>query len=349
MQKIKIKTGFTVSMLGLLRFSKLKDYKRLNKYLININQASDFEDITTELSKCINDIFEHDFFALAVKTSSKMMIWVEPSVFRETIISVIENDFSFDKEPEVYSVNVSKTGLLKERRLKEHLFGRDFVGKNFQARLYILPGRKFLAKYHSSIIGDIVSGLENALAKQIRINELKEAATTDPLTGCYNRREFKIKLDQQISISNRYNKKFSLIMFDIDHFKRVNDSFGHQAGDGVLREIADRVRPLVRVEDSFFRYGGEEFVLILPETDTHEAAILAERLRTAVGSDPLKSIKKEYYATASFGVSSYPDRKTPDELVKKADLMLYRAKRSGRNKVVSGIIRICRNAVEEKN
>lgn len=342
MQGIKIKNNLTISTLGFLRFSKLKDYKRLNKYLLNVHQASDFDDITSELSKCINDIFDHEFFALAVKTSNKMMVWVEPSVFRETLISMIEKDFNFDKDPEIYHLNVSKRGFFNNGEMNECLFGREFNGKNFQARLYILPGRKILAKYHLKIVDDIVSGLENALSKQIRLNELKDAATTDPLTGCYNRREFESSLGQQFSMGKRYGQKFSLIMFDIDHFKRVNDTFGHQVGDEVLREVASRVRSVIRNEDGFFRYGGEEFVLVLPETDSYEASVLAERLRLAVSSTPLNSIDKNYYATASFGVASYPQEKTAEDIVKKADLMLYRAKNSGRNKVMSGVIRICK-------
>lgn len=349
MHGISSKNGFSESLLGLFNFSKSKDYKRLSRYLINVHQASTFEEITKELSKCINEIFCHDFFALAVKTSDKMRIWVEPSVFRETIISVIERDFNLETEPEVYPVNVSKTGLLKAKSLKENLYGKDFVGKNFQARLYILPGKKILSKYHGDIISDMVVGLENALSRQMNLTELKDAATTDPLTGCYNRREFEKKLTQQVSISRRYEKKFSLVMFDIDHFKKINDNFGHLTGDGVLREISDRIRSVIRAEDSFFRYGGEEFVLILPETDSYEACILAERLREEVAGDPLACVEEKHYATASFGVASYPESDSPVELIKRADLMLYRAKNSGRNKVMSGIIRICKNTAEEIN
>jgi diguanylate cyclase (GGDEF)-like protein len=349
MHGLSTKSSFSESIFGILGFSRLKDYKRLSKYLIDIHQASSFEKITNELSGCINDIFSHEFFALAIQTPEKMMVWVEPSVFRETILSVIEKDFSNTEIAEVYSINGTKTGFLKEKKVRDQLYGKEFVGANFQAKLYILPGKKIFSKYHSDLINDIVTGLENAISKHMSFNELKDAASTDPLTLCYNRREFQKNLEQQFSISKRYDKKFSLIMFDIDHFKNINDSFGHQVGDSVLREIADRIRSVTRTEDNFFRYGGEEFVLLLPETDIYDACILAERLRDEIASEPLKSVGSDFYCSASFGVSSFPQETSCSDIVKKADHMLYRAKNSGRNKVMSGIIRLCRNTAEDKN
>lgn len=338
-----LKMGFMLSLPGFLSFTKLRDYKRLNKYLLEVHKANDFAEITKELSECINDIFNHDFFALAVNIAGKMMVWVEPSVFRDTIISVIESDFSFEGEPEVYPVNISRTGLLLEKKVRDNLFGKAFSGKNFEAKLYILPGRRFLGRYHADIISNIVIGLESALSKQICIKELEDAASTDPLTKCYNRREFEKQLNQQYSISKRKNKSFSLVMFDIDHFKKINDTYGHQAGDFILTEMASRIRSVIRVEDSFFRYGGEEFVLTLPETDSCKACVLAHRLKELVSNAPFIYGKKSIPVTASFGVSSYDkDGSSPEEVLKKADLMLYKAKEAGRNRVMSTIIRLCK-------
>ncbi|MGM0417183.1 MAG: GGDEF domain-containing protein [Thermodesulfobacteriota bacterium] len=335
------KSNFTLSMAGFLGFSRLRDYKRLNKYLIDVHKASDFESITSELSKCINDIFDHEFFALAVKAKGKMMVWVEPSVFKDTITSVIEKDFSFDENISMYPVNVSKTGLLKEKNVRDDLFGKSFSGDNFQAKLYILPGKKVISRYHSDIISDIVFGLGNAVSKYISIQELKDAASVDPLTGCYNRRELEKKINEQFSECKRYEKDFSLIMFDIDFFKQINDTHGHQAGDDILTGLSQRIRGLIREEDNFFRYGGEEFVLILPETSTYKAFVLAQRLRTSIASEKFKSEDKEIKVTASFGVSSFKGSSGPEDMLKKADSLLYKAKESGRNKVMSNLIRVC--------
>ncbi len=333
-------TGFQIFS----RLPKIRDYKRVNTYLINVHQASDFETMIRELSKCIYDIFNHEFFALAVKVSGKMMVWVEPSVFRETIISVIEKDFSFKGEPFIHPLNISKTGFLEGRKLNGELFGKEFSGKNFQAKLYILPGRKNTSDYHSDILMNIVAGLKNSLSKHISINQLKNAASTDPLTGCYNRREFEKRLEEQFALCTRNNSDFSLVMFDIDHFKSINDNYGHQAGDEILAEMCNKVKMMIRTEDNLFRYGGEEFVLILPDADSWKACLMAERLREEISSSLFPTNEGPVAVTASFGVSSFKDGDSPEKILKKADMMLYNAKGSGRNQVMSGIVRVLRKA-----
>jgi diguanylate cyclase (GGDEF)-like protein len=331
---------------GFLNFTKIKDLKRLNRYLINIHQAVDFEDITSELSRCIKDIFDHEFFGLAVQNNDKIMVWIEPSVFRSTIEELIKKDFSFDGDIEIHPVNASITGFLKEKNLRSLLFAKEFTGINFKAKLYIVPGRKIIGKYHSDIISDMVTGLENAVSSFIKIKSLEDAASIDSLTGCYNRREMDRKLDELFSFCRRYEKDFSLIMFDIDHFKAINDTYGHDAGDEILKEISSRIKRIIRTEDNIFRYGGEEFVVILPETDEKSAAMLANRLRTEISDLPFIINDNSVFVTASFGVSSFYDAKTPKELVKNTDNLLYRAKNTGRNRVVSNLIRLCKKAVK---
>ncbi|MGE4518474.1 MAG: GGDEF domain-containing protein [Desulfobacteraceae bacterium] len=346
MNRIYARANSGFSLPGFLNFTKIKDLKRLNRYLINIHQAVDFEDITSELSRCINDIFDHEFFGLAVQDKNKIMVWIEPSVFRSTIEDLVKKDFSFDGEVEIHPVNASITGFLKERSLRNSLFGKEFTGSNFRAKLYIVPGKKIIGKYHSEIISDMVTGLENAVSSFIRMKSLEDAASIDALTGCYNRRELDRKLEEQFSFSRRYGKDFSLIMFDIDHFKNLNDTYGHDAGDEVLKEISSRIKKIIRTEDNIFRYGGEEFVVILPETDESSAAMLANRLRVEIAENPFIINDNHVFVTSSFGVSSLNDSKTPKELIKNTDNLLYRAKNSGRNRVVSNLIRLCKQAVK---
>jgi diguanylate cyclase (GGDEF)-like protein len=340
----KSNSGFFLP--GFLSFSKSRDLKRLNRYLIDIHQAVDFEDITQQLSSCINDIFDHQFFGLAIQIKDKIMVWVEPSVFKGTIEELVKEDFSFNKEIEIHPVNNSGVGFVNESSIRNSLFAKEFNGKNFKARLYIVPGRKIIGKYHSEIIADMVTGLENAVSSYFRLKSLEDAASIDSLTECYNRRELDKKLEEQFSISKRYRKFFSLIMFDIDHFKNLNDSYGHDSGDKVLKELSLRIRKAIRTEDNIFRYGGEEFVVILPETDEQNAALLANRLRREISDTPFILNGEKVFVTSSFGVASSFDSNSPSEILKNADSLLYKAKNSGRNRVMSNIIRLCKNAVK---
>ena len=174
-----------------------------------------------------------------------------------------------------------------------------------------------------------------ALEKQqktlLEVNEkLEKLATHDPLTGLKNRRAFAEKLDEEWSRARRYGTPLSIVMLDVDKFKLYNDSFGHPAGDEVLRRVARVLGGAVRVTDFLARYGGEEFVLILPNTDADGAMILAQRLRAQIEN----ATWKERPVTASLGVSTLaPIHKAAADLLQAADGALYQSKERGRNRV----------------
>jgi diguanylate cyclase (GGDEF)-like protein len=159
-------------------------------------------------------------------------------------------------------------------------------------------------------------------------------ATTDGLTGAANRRAFEETLVAEVRRALRYQRPLSLVMFDLDHFKRVNDNWGHMAGDLVLATTASLVRKTARAEDCVARYGGEEFALILPETSLAAAATLAEKIRTAVMEHLFLHEDQKIPVTVSLGVAEVrPPMQTGKELVRAADEKLYEAKRTGRNRV----------------
>jgi diguanylate cyclase (GGDEF)-like protein len=165
---------------------------------------------------------------------------------------------------------------------------------------------------------------------------LTEMSMTDSLTGLYNRRYFFQRLLEEVKRSERYSHSVSLIMTDLDHFKKVNDSYGHPCGDNVLRDFSEILKTSGRAMDVAVRYGGEEFALILPETKSEEARILAERLRlkTAEQMFSCPTGEKRLKITASFGLASFPgEAANLEDLIEKADKALYRAKRHGRNRV----------------
>jgi two-component system, cell cycle response regulator len=166
--------------------------------------------------------------------------------------------------------------------------------------------------------------------------EIYRLTTVDGLTQIFNKRYFMEVLEREISRAHRYGRELSLIMFDIDHFKQVNDTFGHLAGDHVLKHLASVIKSRIRREDIMARYGGEEFAIILPEIDGNNARHLAEKIRRLIEKTVFKFENTEIPVTISIGVSiSHSDAETPEELIKSVDEKLYEAKRKGRNCVCS--------------
>jgi two-component system cell cycle response regulator len=165
-------------------------------------------------------------------------------------------------------------------------------------------------------------------------------ARTDYLTGLLNRRAFMERLESENSRAQRENKPLSLIVMDIDHFKMVNDSYGHQVGDLVLQELAATISRTCRLYDFVGRYGGEEFIICLPGAGQANACLTAERMRTAIENAEMLIPDQDVVVkiTASFGVASLQPGDEPniDRLIKRADDALYKAKRQGRNRVVFG-------------
>ncbi|OUR68541.1 hypothetical protein A9Q77_09190 [Marinomonas sp. 42_23_T18] len=165
--------------------------------------------------------------------------------------------------------------------------------------------------------------------------ELIEMATKDKLTNLYNRRSFESRLMQDIQDYQEFQTELSVIIFDVDHFKFVNDTYGHQAGDCVLTLLADVAKKSIRKNDIIARYGGEEFIILLPNTGKNGAKVIAEELRNAVQNTAYDASTYKILVTISLGVACICDVKSPnlDKLIKHADDALYRAKHNGRNQV----------------
>ncbi len=180
-----------------------------------------------------------------------------------------------------------------------------------------------------------ISYLTKYLIKSKDFEHQYKLATTDGLTELYNHRYFQDTLRKQIDSAKRYEQKFSLIILDIDFFKKFNDKYGHQVGDEVLRTVSKILRKNTRATDYVCRYGGEEMSIILPQTSKKEALINAQRICDAVAQTPLKiSNSEEVKITISLGVSTFPENgESPQQLIEYADQALYNAKENGRNQV----------------
>ena len=213
------------------------------------------------------------------------------------------------------------------------LFGSINFGSAEDDRFTPEHGSDFFA--HLGIVASFA--LENAVNRA----RLRRSGFTDALTGWFNRRYLQLRMNEELARAQRDSTTLTCLMLDIDHFKRVNDGWGHAAGDRVLREIAQRVESQVRASDVAARYGGEEFVVLLPNTDPASAGLLAERVRRTIAASAVETAAGEsLQITASIGIASVsPD---PDErelktlgesLLARADVALYNAKRSGRDRI----------------
>ncbi len=166
--------------------------------------------------------------------------------------------------------------------------------------------------------------------RELSERSLEDLAGTDSLTGIMNRRKFYEVLRREITRARRYGSSFSIILFDLDHFKVLNDNYGHSEGDRVLKELAELIRKRLREADAFARVGGEEFIVLAPDTGFDGAVELAERLRGAIENHYFGSKLK---LTASFGVTSFTKGDDEDSLLKRVDNLMYIAKMKGRNRV----------------
>ena len=186
---------------------------------------------------------------------------------------------------------------------------------------------ELIARVHAALR---TKGLEDELLR--RNEELDRLASTDHLTGVYNRRVMGAELTRLVARAKRHERPFSVVVLDVDHFKAVNDTHGHEAGDAVLVTLTRRVAARLRADDLVGRWGGEEFLVLAPETDLDGAVALAEDLREAVGAGPVEAAGTAIPVTVSAGVAMWADE-TEAEIVGRADAALYEAKAQGRNRV----------------
>jgi diguanylate cyclase (GGDEF)-like protein len=181
------------------------------------------------------------------------------------------------------------------------------------------------------LLPNFAVALNNALSHE----QLQRVAAIDPLTGLYNRRFGLERLSQEFSRSVRSKEPLGVVLFDIDHFKKINDTYGHQAGDIVLKALATNVKDVLREGDTLLRYGGEEFLAVLPGAGEADVRGLGERIRRVVESTAIAASNVEIRVTISLGAVSYPsaDVTDLDDLIRKADGGMYDAKRAGRNRL----------------
>lgn len=223
----------------------------------------------------------------------------------------------------VFALVLQHTGLM---------FGSIFINNQvmYQPSSLIVASCIVCVLIISSVI------INDAKYTNQKANILQSMATTDKLTGLMNRRYFDRRITEETARAKRHNSNLSLAMFDVDHFKRINDTYGHTIGDMILSEFGALVLANTRESDISARYGGEEFALILPETTQMEAYDLLERIRQLVETYTFVKDQSPVVATISVGIAQFDPEMSAKNFIEQADACLYKAKKTGRNKVVYG-------------
>jgi len=194
---------------------------------------------------------------------------------------------------------------------------------------------KRFSESHLQLIEDTLSTLICPLRNALQYREALVASLTDPLTGSGNRLALENTLSREIELAKRHKSPLSLLLIDVDNFKRVNDKWGHKAGDKVLKMIVGKLNEVNRQTDLIYRYGGEEFVILLNETSKAGAEVIAERIRCAIEKASVNTAGQSLKITISLGAAALKPNDSKDRLFKRADKALYQAKNSGKNVVVS--------------
>jgi diguanylate cyclase (GGDEF)-like protein len=328
-------------------------FKNLNVLRSTINAIStsiEIKEIVESAGTNLPNLFDFSSFGVFWKEDLLFFLYQEescPSSFTQEVVKNMVNVFSILGEE---SIDAEQITLQVEKRklrpkqmmmdpgatLKSHLtlplaVEGEIIGcislNSDQPNAFDAQDLQFL-----SVIGYQMAA---TLKHFQRFSSIKNIALYDTLTGLYNRRYFEERLGVETQKSFYSGTPLSLVMADIDHFKKVNDTFGHTGGDQVLCKTASLLKNSIRKKDMVARYGGEEFMLILPEAGLEESFIIAERIRRLVENTSFEIGQAQVHLTISMGISNFPSHraKSKEELVRMADQALYDAKRGGRNKV----------------
>ena len=319
----------------------------LARHIVALNGKTSPAEIITEVAECLKYILGYRLFAFVNKKNAGVDVWLDPGMYKTSIEDIIIRDFQIKDAKDLTYINTHKDREeCLEKFSLDSLVHYDHKEENCYSRLYMMP-RRPISPFHDDVVRIVLQGCGAALSRQIKIEQLKNAAAIDPLTDCYNRRAFEAQLKGHAASADRHRKPLSVFMFDLDHFKSVNDTYGHLGGDEVLKEVCRLVRRNIRAEDIFARYGGEEFIAILSETDKTHAIELADRLRQQISALRIPFNNRTIRVTASFGVAQLGADADIVKLVEDADSMLYKAKFNGRNTVMPGLIKVHRDETSE--
>lgn len=323
-----------------LRIIHNMDYKILSQTLFQIQASDNPEEALEHMTYGLKKILDYKLFAFFIRGTDKntVMAWIEPEYYEKYMKKIFEEDSGMSTDNGLIYMTLrnrdesfARLAELDIENSETRIF--KIALPHLEARIYLTPGRQILP-YHMEIINLLIESFKKTVSIHMELEQLRQEASIDGLTGVSNRADFERQMALYVSNAKRYGKTISMLMFDIDNFKGINDKYGHQTGDQILKLIADTVKSNIRSCDLIARYGGEEFAVVLPETSPDMAYELADRLRIKISEAKISKDGLKIGATASFGVAHLKPEMGMEEFIKKADMNLYEAKKNGKNMVV---------------
>ncbi|GEM_PF-1509667 len=326
-------------------------YKMMHRFILKSQEAGTYEEVYWTIVVLARTFFDSDFtFVLdtndpdsknwkivAIKNVPESVVNFFNDVFLEK--QYISDNFIFEvvhsKKPlfindlQDYSAPGGFDGILKE--INSYLGIPFIIDDKVVAVLNIWSKEGFKFNSEDMIFAYMLSDIVSSILVRIRyLEKLDEYSVTDSLTGIYNKREFYKRIFEEIKRSSMYNKKLSVVIFDLDGFKEWNDTYGHLEGDKVLKELGNLLKERLRNTDIPFRFGGDEFVIIMPDTSADNAGKAMEDISFRVKELILDKRKK---ITLSIGIAEYKPNETVEEFIERADKAMYAAKNAGKNKI----------------
>jgi diguanylate cyclase (GGDEF)-like protein len=330
---IEVEERYRREKMNILELDFLKNLQHM------IGVTEDPGTILENASILLKSFLDFEYFAVLLLQKDEINIQVYPSlegnrVLLNSIASTLLKKLPYHNKDQRQKVilqgTIEETDFVGDINRELTICDLSTVNKIYgYASLF---RETFFEAQEELIFGKFCSHIALTLEKILLFNEIKMLSIRDGLTGVFNHAYAVKEVDSEIERAKRYNVNFSLILLDVDNFKEVNDSYGHLAGDFVLKSMAHFIEKTLRTIDIVGRYGGEEFIIILPQTDLENAYIAGERLRQAVALETFSHNDNVIQLTISLGVATYRDGKNTQGLIKIADDNLYRAKNGGKNK-----------------
>jgi diguanylate cyclase (GGDEF)-like protein len=299
------------------------------------------EDSATQGSQTKQDLEQLGYDVRWVKSGIEALKWARQDPPDLVVLDVVMDDLDgfavcrwlklHNTTRDIPVIMLTVRGEVEDRVQGLQIGADDYLPKPFSTRE--LEARIFASLRNRTTQTELV---ERNRQLESMLHHVESLAITDPLTGIFNRRRFNDVLRREVAVTRRYKNPLSLLMLDLDHFKAINDRFGHDAGDDVLRGVANTLTSGLREVDLAARYGGEEFAVIMPQTTKPNGAIVAHRIAAQIAALELHFQGEVVKLTCSIGVADTADLKSveAENLVKAADIALYEAKRTGRNRTV---------------
>ncbi|WP_426143340.1 diguanylate cyclase [Pseudomonas sp. DWP3-1-2] len=302
-------------------------------WMLAITQSIDVGVVVLDRHYCVqvwNNFMENRSGVLPSEAAGQSFFKLFPEINEQWFSKKIENVVTLGTP--AFTIWEQRPYLMRFKNYQPITGQEDFMYQN--TTLFPLRSTNSEISHICLVIYDVTDVATNRHQLQAANAQLQKLSSTDHLTGLYNRGHWEEAVKREYARHSRYASNASLVMIDIDHFKRVNDTYGHQAGDAVIRRVAEVIRRHARDTDVVGRYGGEEFAVLLPDTDKEGARVFSERLRQAIEAEVVEHEGQRIRCTISLGVA---DLSQPlegyESLIERADQALYDSKENGRNQV----------------